>query len=82
MVFLLMNTQVIRKRMSNVYKSLCQELKDRYGMIFDVKLYRDNNEGTETLCFADKSNPCHFTEIVYDSSPIIHQKNIYINYFP
>ena len=66
----------------NVYKSLCQELKDRYGMIFDVKLYRDNNEGTETLCFADKSNPCHFTEIVYDSSPIIHQKNIYINYFP
>lgn len=64
-----------------VFKYLCQELKDRYGMLFNVTFHEDNDEGTETLCFVDKNNPFHFTEIVYDHSPIIHQNNIYINYF-
>ena len=63
------------------FKAICKELSDRYGSSYNVHKSQDKREGTETMSFADKDDPWRFTEIVYDTSPIIDQKNIYIRYF-
>ena len=63
------------------YKSLCRELLERYGSTYDVANRIDKSEGTETVCFSNKEDPFTFTEIVYDSSPILGQKSIYIRYY-
>lgn len=65
----------------NTFRILCRELIDRYGSFYNVRSSQNSREGTETMCFEDKEDAFHFTEVVYDSSPIIGQKNIYINYF-
>lgn len=64
-----------------IYKKICKDLLERYGSIYNVYNRQDNDEGTETLSFANKDNMWKFTEIVYDSSPILGQKNIYIYYY-
>ena len=65
----------------NIFKNLCEELSERYSSICVITASHDKDEGTETMTFTDKFNPFKFTEIRYDSSPIIGQKNVYINYF-
>ena len=64
-----------------IYKKLCNELLQQYGSIYNVSNSQDKQEGTETLCFSNKDNMWKFTEIIYDSSPILGQKNIYIYYY-
>lgn len=63
------------------FKTICDELSKRYGPYFNIRQSKDKREGTETLCFEYKDDPWRFTEVVYDSSPILGQKNIYIKYF-
>ena len=65
----------------NIFKNLCEELSVRYGSICEITTSQDKYEGTETITFTDKIDPFKFTEIRYDSSPIIGQKNVYINFF-
>ena len=65
----------------NIFMNLCEELSERYGSICEITTSHDKYEGTETITFTDKINPSKFTEIRYDSSSIIGQKNIYINFF-
>ena len=65
----------------NTFKILCKELTERYGSIYNVTSRQDKQEGTETLCFGDKTSWSRFTEVRYDSSPILGQKNVYISYF-
>jgi len=64
-----------------IFKLLCKELSERYGSTHRVSISQDKYEGTETMSFSKNDNDFHFTEIVYDSSPILGQKNIRINYF-
>lgn len=64
-----------------IFKGLCKELIERYGSIYNVYNKQDKKEGTEVMSFTNKDNPFIFTEIEYDSSPHLGQKNIYIRYF-
>ena len=65
----------------NTFKILCKELTERYGSTYNVTSRYDKQEGTETLCFGDKTDWSRFTEVKYDSSPILGTKNVYISYF-
>lgn len=65
----------------NTYQILCKEMSERFASSYNISKSQDRAEGTETTSFISKENTSCFTEIVYDSSPIIEQKNIYIKYF-
>lgn len=62
----------------SIYQTLCREMTERYNHIYNISTYQNKQEGTETITFAEKGNNFNYTEIEYDSSPIINQKNIYI----
>lgn len=64
-----------------IFKTLCKELSERYRSICEITNSQDKQEGTETMNFINKNDFFQFTEVVYDSSPILGQKNIRINYF-
>lgn len=68
----------------NSYKTfqiICNEMSERFCSLYNIRNSKDRQEGTETMTFEKKDDPCQFTEIVYDSSPILGQKNIYIKYW-
>lgn len=65
----------------DTYKILCKEMSVRFSSSHNINTSIDKREGTETTSFINKEDVWSFTEIVYDSSPIIGQKNIYIRYF-
>ena len=65
----------------SIYKTLCKELSERYRSNFEITNSQDKQDGTETMNFTSKNDFFRFTEIVYDSSPILGQKNVYIKYF-
>lgn len=64
-----------------IYQSLCKELEERCSTSHDISKRRDSHDGTETTCFTNKDDTWQFTEVEYDSSPILGQKNVYIRYF-
>lgn len=64
-----------------LYKVLCSEMSGRFSSSHDISNSQNQMEGTETTCFTSKEDAWCFTEIVYDSSPILGQENVYIKYF-
>ncbi len=65
----------------SIYQKLCKELQERYSTSYNISKNSDSTEGTEKTCFMNKSDCWQFTEVEYDSSPILGQKNVYIRYF-
>lgn len=65
----------------HTYKILCSEMSTRFSATHNISNSQDKMEGTETTCFTSKEDGWCFTEIVYDSSPILDQKNVYIKFF-
>lgn len=63
------------------YKILCEEMSERFNSSHNINISINKREGTETTTFVNKEDVWSFTEIEYDSSPIIGQKKIYIRYF-
>lgn len=64
-----------------IYQSLCKELEERYSASHQISKRQNSHDGTETTCFTSKDDAWQFTEVEFDSSPILGQKNVYIRYF-
>jgi hypothetical protein len=65
----------------SIYQTLCKEFQQRFSSSYNISQTHDSYEGTIKTCFENKSDPWQFTEVEYDSSPILGQKNVYIRYF-
>lgn len=65
----------------STFQTLSRELSERYKFIYNLTSHIDKDEGTESICFEDKNEWGRFTEVTFDSSPILGQKNIRITYF-
>lgn len=63
------------------YREICEELSKRYGKTYDIEFSECKSEGTEKMAISDKEDAFSFTEIEYDPSLILGQKNVYIRYF-
>lgn len=63
------------------YRKICEELSERYKGTHDISFYENNSDKTEKMVISDREDSFKFTEIEYDSSPILGQNNIYIRYF-
>lgn len=64
-----------------IYRKICEELSERYKGTHDISFYENNSDKTEKMVISDREDRFKFTEIEYDSSPILGQNNIYIRYF-
>lgn len=65
----------------NTYRKICEELLRRYKKAYTIEFSECKSEGTEKMVISDKEGGFSFTEIEYDPSLILGQKNVYIRYF-